>query len=96
MGSISNGKRRRDRLRRPIRSLLVGFLMKENNRPISTKVPKLLLARIDEMVQSGQFASRSEYLRAALLELLVDSNLTQFWEDLLPEIKDLLQSKNLT
>ncbi|MFQ5978693.1 MAG: ribbon-helix-helix domain-containing protein [Candidatus Heimdallarchaeota archaeon] len=67
--------------------------MKESNRPISTKVPKLLLARVDEIVQSGQFASRSEYLRAALLELLVDPNLAHFWEDLLPEIKELLQSK---
>ncbi|MHA2273042.1 MAG: ribbon-helix-helix domain-containing protein [Candidatus Hodarchaeales archaeon] len=65
--------------------------MKESNRPISTKVPKQLLARIDQLVQTGQFASRSEYLRVALLELLLDSNLAQFWEDLLPEIKELLQ-----
>ncbi len=67
--------------------------MKESNRPISTKVPKLLLARVDEIVQSGQFASRSEYLRTALLELLVDPNLAHLWEDLLPEIKELLQSQ---
>ncbi|MHA2369080.1 MAG: ribbon-helix-helix domain-containing protein [Candidatus Hodarchaeales archaeon] len=68
--------------------------MKESNRPISTKVPKQLLARIDQLVQTGQFASRSEYLRVALLELLLDSNLAQFWEDLLPEIKELLQSQD--
>ncbi len=68
-----------------------GLAMKESNRPISTKVPKQLLARIDQLVQTGQFASRSEYLRVALLELLLDSNLAQFWEDLLPEIKELLQ-----
>lgn len=70
-----------------------GMMMKESNRPISTKVPKQLLARIDQLVQAGQFASRSEYLRVALLELLLDSNLAQFWEDLLPEIKELLQSQ---
>lgn len=71
-----------------------GLAMKESNRPISTKVPKQLLARIDQLVQTGQFASRSEYLRVALLELLLDSNLAQFWEDLLPEIKELLQSRD--
>jgi Arc/MetJ-type ribon-helix-helix transcriptional regulator len=71
-----------------------GMAMKESNRPISTKVPKQLLARIDQLVQTGQFASRSEYLRVALLELLLDSNLEQFWEDLLPEIKELIQSQD--
>ncbi|MFW9914229.1 MAG: ribbon-helix-helix domain-containing protein [Candidatus Thorarchaeota archaeon] len=68
--------------------------MKESNRPISTKVPKRLLARIDQLVQTGQFASRSEYLRVALLELLLDANLAQFWEDLLPEIKELVRSQD--
>lgn len=68
--------------------------MDKSNRPISTKVPKLLLAKIDQIVQSGQFDSRSEYLRAALLELLADPHLAQFWEDLLPEIKELLKSRS--
>ena len=65
--------------------------MKEPNRPISTKVPKFLLAKVDQIVQNGQFTSRSEYLRVALLELLLDPNLSRFWKDLLPEIKELNQ-----
>jgi len=65
--------------------------MKEPNRPISTKVPKFLLAKVDQIVQNGRFTSRSEYLRVALLELLLDPNLSRFWKDLLPEIKELNQ-----
>ncbi len=47
--------------------------MGENLKPVQARIPETLEREIDELVESGGYASRSEVVREALRKLLAEN-----------------------